>query len=335
MRGVGNVLTLGVVALVALAGCSPGADEPVEEARGAIQGGAPDVRDAAVVGVVIADAEGHPRRACTGTLIAPNLVLTAQHCVASTAKSVDCARSVFGAPALPELVRITTSPSMWDRGVTWMRVDAVVVPPGPSSVCGRDVALVVLQSPLSALVSPLAPRLDDGVREDEPYAAVGYGASDGDGGDSGLRRRRDRLRVLCVGDACDTRQVDDGEWRGDHGVCDGDSGGPALDGTGAVIGVTSRGPAGCERPIYGALAPHAGWLRAEARVAATMGGYGEPAWVSPPDAGDVHEAGADAHGSCCASPSPSRDAWWSALAVAGLAAGWRRRRSACFRRGWQ
>ncbi len=115
-------------------------------------------------------------------------------------------------------------------------------------------ALIVLAAPLDArLVAPIPPRLEASPRAEEDYSAVGYGATEGDGDDAGLRRRRDALRVLCVGGGCSSGQVDEAEWRGDHGVCNGDSGGPAIDRRGFVIGVTSRGPSGCEQPIYGGL----------------------------------------------------------------------------------
>ena len=69
------------------------------------------------------------------------------------------------------------------------------------------------------------------------------------------------------------------EWRGDHGVCNGDSGGPALDRQGFVIGVTSRGPAGCEAPIYGGLQGHAPWIRAVAQHAAQEASIAVPPWA--------------------------------------------------------
>ncbi len=72
------------------------------------------------------------------------------------------------------------------------------------------------------------------------------------------------------------------EWRGDHGICNGDSGGPAIDGDGFVIGVTSRGPMGCDNPIYGSLLGHADWIREAGHRAALDGAYAEPDWVRGP-----------------------------------------------------
>lgn len=311
----GKVLTLTVAAL-ALAGCSVEAADRVAEARGAIEGGSVDVRDHAVVGVVV-DVEGGPRRACTGSLIAPNLVLTAQHCVADTAARVDCARSIFAPPVSADRVRVTTGPALWARDASWQGSAAILVPPGSRSVCGHDVALIELSGPLD--VDPLPLRLDDEVRADEGYAAIGYGAADGDGEGGGVRRRRDQLRVVCVGEGCGTRQVDGGEWRGDHGICSGDSGGPALDAEGEVIGVTSRGPAGCERPIYGALAAHADWLRGEARAAVRRGGVASPMWVDHMTRGP-----AAASTGCASAGAPNGAAGWPFVLIALAAIGRRR-----------
>ncbi|APR84708.1 Trypsin-2 precursor [Minicystis rosea] len=327
----GNVRTLTICLTLALAGCAPDG-EPVAEATSEIEGGKLDFHDTGVVGVALVDAAGFPRRSCTGTLIAPNLVLTAQHCIANTTAFVDCAKSVFGPPVSVERIRITASPSMWSDDVEWAAAAQVITPPGPSRVCGRDVALVILDHPLEA--PPIDPRLDDGVLAEEAYAAIGYGRSSGERNDGGQRRRRDRLHVICVGEDCDSKQVADSEWRGDHGICNGDSGGPAIDATGAVIGVTSRGPAGCERPIYGGIAPHGDWLRDEARVAAQAGDYPEPTWIREPRRrarGDVYAAG----GACAATPGAAggADAWLVLPIVLGLAARARtRRRNTCFRR---
>jgi hypothetical protein len=330
---VGNDRTLVLTALLFAAGCGA-PPERTGEAVSGIQGGSLDARDTGVVGVALLGDNGDIRHTCSGTLIAPNLVLTAQHCVADTPHLVDCARSVFKPAAAADRVIVTTGSSMWASSAVWLTASDVITPPGGPRVCGHDVALVVLSSPIGAdLVSVLAPRLDVSPEQREEYAAIGYGATHGGGDDAGQRRRRDALHVVCVGSACGSTQVDEDEWRGDHGVCSGDSGGPAIDGDGLVIGVTSRAPTDGLSPVYGGLPAHAAWLRVEARRAAKTGAYDEPAWISSTPDDDPAaslDASLDAGAGACAtalpgSPRPGPTGPWLVLLVAVAAAAASRR----------
>ncbi len=325
--GVGNVRTLGAALLLLLAGCAV-PDERLGAAPSDIQGGSPDSRDDAVVGVALLDQGGFVRRTCSGTLVAPNLVLTAQHCVADTPPFVDCRTSSFGPVIDASLVRITTSPFMWASDADWLPVTEVHPPPGARAVCGQDVALIVLAAPVDPeRAAPMPPLLEASPARDEGYSAIGYGATEGGGDDAGLRRRRDALHVVCVGDACRSGQVAEPEWRGDHGVCNGDSGGPAVDRRGFVIGVTSRGPSGCEAPIYGGLLGHATWLRQIAKHAAHEASYEDPSWTVPVE--EVRDASFDAPSSpgCAAAggPAEGKGALFTALGLLGIVAALRRR----------
>jgi hypothetical protein len=310
-----------------LSGCAP-RDPPIGDSASAIQGGSVDPRDTSVVAVAMTDGNGYIVRTCSGTLVAPNLVLTAQHCVAEATPYVDCRTSVFGPSTDPQRLRVTFSASMWSRDADWLHVTEVVRPAG-NSVCGNDVALLMLATsvdPESAL--PIPPRLDELPAREEEYAAVGYGTTSGDSDDAGLRRRRNALRVVCVGDACSSRQVEAAEWRGDHGICNGDSGGPAIDEEGFVIGVTSRGPKGCDNPIYGGLSGHAGWMRDAAKRAALNGAYGNLDWAAEPGtraATQVSSSDATARGCGVDGQGGHEGAGWLIGVLTWLAS--RRRRS--------
>ncbi|WP_437764184.1 trypsin-like serine protease [Sorangium sp. So ce281] len=275
----------------ALAGCAGDADEAdlheedAAEAALEIKGGYPDAGDRAVAGLLITDRRGRVARTCSSTVIAPNLVLTAQHCIAEAPKLIACKTATFGEPVDASQVYATLGGALWAADTPWIGARALLSPPDGNAVCGRDVALVVLSSPLGGSeVTPLAPRLDRPPEESEVYSAVGFGDTEGRSRGGGVRRRRDGLHVECVGYGCGTQErVTGGEWRGENGICSGDSGGPALDVAGRIIGVTSRGPAGCADPIYGGLIAHRDWLVTEARRAADVGDYDPPWWATASD----------------------------------------------------
>ena len=334
-------LVLAGLALSLTVGCGaqpPAAEddaEPIGSRSEAIAGGYDAGGDAAVVGVAITDDAGYVTRTCTGTLLAPNLVLTAQHCVAQTADLVTCETSSFGAAVPADHVFATTHPSMWDEDAPWHEGAAIHVPPG-TGVCGRDVALVVLGEAIED-VPLLVPRLDGDAAPGETYSAVGYGNTAAGYQDGGQRRRRDGLTVVCIGAECDDDgHVDEREWRGDHGICNGDSGGPALDGSGRIAGVTSRGPEGCDLPIYGGLRPWTRWLGDTAAIAAAEGDYEAPEWVKSAQlAAPYDDSDSEALLDCAvAAPGAPAAGWAGVAAAAALAvAGVGRARRARTRRG--
>jgi hypothetical protein len=271
----------------------------------------------------MADESGHVFRTCSGTLIAPNLVLTAQHCVAETAQFVDCHTASFGPPLSAEHVRMTTAVSMWSDIAVWHAAESVHVPTGSPAVCGRDISLIVLREIVTEdEAEPMTPRLDRAVEQEEVYSAVGYGTSAEGSSDAGVRRRRDDLFVACVGPGCGSAEhVDGREWRGEQGICSGDSGGPALDPHGGLIGVTSRGPLGCDDPVYGGVTAWKSWIRSVAEDAARTGGYPKSWWVDSAAAGYPEgktSLSSDAWSSCSA--TPRRPAGGGAPAAPVLAA---------------
>jgi MYXO-CTERM domain-containing protein len=297
----------------AIAGCgntgARGSGEDLGVADEAIMGGVADAADHAVVDIVWMSASNTVE--CTGALVAPNMVLTAHHCVAPIQDApndvVDCTVASFAAPDVPADFFVSTRESPTTSPGDYHMVREVIVPEGSTSTtyCGLDQAILILAESLSAVeASPLVPRVDGQVLTKQSYTAVGFGATADDGTGAGTRRSLTGLAIDCVGSPCTTvagAQIDaTREWIGDHGTCLGDSGSPALDAEGRVVGVLSRGAAGCTSPIYGDVFAWGAWLRATAVHAAAVGGYAAPAWST---GAPTDPAYADPVGGACGDPA--------------------------------
>jgi MYXO-CTERM domain-containing protein len=271
------VLAVGMTAVGVDAWASPEPFSDLRTTSQAIAGGQTETMLTAVVGLSRGGFS-----ICSGSLIAPNLVLTAQHCVADTPQEYAiCGGSPFDNLADPRVLFVSTETNLFDAE-RYIIGEEVYVPPGGNDICGYDLALIILEEnipPDQALY--LVPRIDLQVLPGESYTAVGYGHT-GQGRGAGTRRSLDGLTVSCVGqqDCGWFSFVQDTEWEGSPGVCQGDSGGPALDEDGQVIGVVSRGPEGCGSTTYGSVYEWADWIRDIGERAAELGGYPAPAWVT-------------------------------------------------------
>lgn len=235
---------------------------------------------------------------CTVTLLAPNLVATARHCVAPTsADSVRCDQdpASFAAPYATDSLWVNRGRALRDSLVSYgllpatgggdelVAVEEVFVPE-TEDVCGGDLALLLLAEDLPEdEAEPIAPRLDDPVEQGESYTAIGFGATP-DPDLQGVRRSRSGLQVTCTPESCEgVAAVEETEFRGGDGVCFGDSGGPAIDTEGLVTGIASRS-VDCTGSVYSALARWRDFVRDVAEQAARAGDYPEPAWLveAPP-----------------------------------------------------
>lgn len=281
-------LALALSALVCfpLSGCVEESDTH-EIKRQEIMGGYEDVASTFAVGLYAA--QGYAGGICSGTLIAPNLVLTAQHCIAEvTSQYVICGETGFGEQIRPGNILVTADSRM--RYGDFFNVNSVHVPQGSNDMCGNDIALLVLSENIPDSVAvPIIPKIDILPREGEVYSAIGYG-HDGTGRRSGVRRRIDNRVVQCAGAQCPGyTSVQITEFLGSDGTCQGDSGGTALDEQGRVFGALSRGPSGCAGSVYSGVVEWADWIRDLGAQAAEYGGYTPHFWVTQ----GVSEAPAD------------------------------------------
>lgn len=258
--GRGPAWVAGALLAAANVGCAAEASDQTVETRittettdTRIFGGAKDDDSDAIPGVVaLRVGVGSTFELCSGALIAPNVVLTARHCVTKNAtSSVSCdenGRSANGRHVTDDEdpttigVYLGASPSFARPPVSTGR--AIVAPAGPY-LCDSDIALLVLDKPIPD-VAPIPVRIHSAARRGELIRSVGYGQND-KSSPIGTRFRRAGVAVLAQGKGVSASKTPLGahEFEVGQSICQGDSGGPAIsEETGAVIGVVSRG-GGC------------------------------------------------------------------------------------------
>ena len=237
----------GWIALVSALVCAC-SGEPVGDGAAAIYGGSVDQGgNDAVVAVKIGVTT--PFTLCSGSLVAPNLVLTAWHCVAQTVVSTISCDSSGQSTTGPQLgadvdvssigVYLGVRPNVYGAADA---VGAKIFHASGSVMCNDDVAFVALDRSLSP--APLALRLSPTARLGESLSVVGYGQNDGNYG-TAVRVVKNGLDVLGVGAGVSASKTSLGssEFELGESTCQGDSGGPALDASGAIVGVVTRGGA--------------------------------------------------------------------------------------------
>jgi len=204
---------------------------------------------------------------CTGTLVAPNVVLTAGHCIDPSVDKV-LLNSTDSAGQGGEEIAVTQSIAYPNWETTY------------------DVGILLLATP-----STVPPRIiargcaiDQFYSSGAPVQIVGYGATDVQGEQYGTKLLQGTTTIVdadCKDASCNAGVSPGGELiAGGNGVdsCFGDSGGPVyLTTAGAdyLIGVTSRGLNSSATPcggggIYTRADAVAGWIEQTADVTLAM-----------------------------------------------------------------
>ena len=295
----------GLCALLAtFSGCGQATpDELVANAREGIAFGQPSGAEDDAVVVVWGNA-GSVIRRCTGSLIAPNVVLTARHCVAylqedtfSCTPNGDLTPGSLGGTegavlaASAITVRVRTNVNGPADAIA-----AQIFAAQATSICRNDIAVVVLDRGLTGLpIAPLRPFSGD--QPGDVVRLVGYGFDEKGG--YGKRLSRAGLVISMVGtssfrpngDAVPARTF---VTEGPAG-CEGDSGGPAFSDLHEVLGVFSSYVGTCTdaatRNFYSEVGPFYDELLKPAFAAAKA----QPLILDTGAAGAPNDADASTH----------------------------------------
>ena len=191
---------------------------------------------------------------CSGTLVAPNLVLTAAHCFDPA--PTQPVQVFFGDDLLTSEIVVAED---WARHPDYCR-------PSDCDEDLHDFAWIRLPTPVS--VEPILPitdraEFDEHLQVGSPITLVGFGRDEQ--GMAGIKRE---VEVSLRWFSNSGREFSAGGDGKDS--CSGDSGGPALvqldSGQWRLAGVTSRGGACGEGGTYGVVFPELCWLRDSAGV---------------------------------------------------------------------
>ncbi len=256
-RSISTLAPLAMFAALATA-CGSNGQQALGQTGEPIINGQPSTSDQDyAVGIAILDSSGQLMAACSGSLVAENLVLTARHCVSqivNESAGVACtqqgtaigAGGAVGADYKPTQLAIMMGATIqFSNGYTpkFAAKGQQIFHTAVNNLCDNDIALILLDQKIAgAKLAKL--RLSSPPVQGELITAIGWGVANNTTSQMPERRYRADIPVVKVGPASLGAYGGMGpnEFEIGEGICSGDSGGPAVaQSTGAVIGVVSRG----------------------------------------------------------------------------------------------
>jgi V8-like Glu-specific endopeptidase len=269
--------------------------DPVDTNEAIVHGAADGTHHPAVMALVIDDPAGV--ELCTGALVAPDVVLTARHCVSRLrSEAVSCPATGPQVTGNRDPKTIAVVASNVVSGAKAAAYGAEIVTPKGDALCDADIALLRLDRKIDG-VEPLSFDRDDvgGTLTGKTVTSVGYGLTKNDGGKPGVRRFRSHVAI-----ESDTHT----EFVVGESTCSGDSGGPAIDeADGTILGVVSRGGADCT-----GASTHNVYTRIDAflpLIRSVVGSSGGSGPTSPPasDLGAPCKTGTTCSAGVCVEPA--------------------------------
>jgi Trypsin len=252
---------------------------------------------------------------CSGVLVAPNVLATARHCVASweeqpfgcdlQGQTIGSGGTFLGDEFDPANIKIYVGNEqhLLVGGVPDATGVEVFHDGGPN-LCSHDVAFVLLDKAIDDV--PLLPlRIGDQPVVDENISVVAWG--DVDGSDVEYEIKRTYVSGIAIDEVgaleADPTLEGDGlpprAFATGPALCQGDSGGPAIADTGAVVGIAANfaGPTGFNTPDPCSLATTRSIFMQltafEEPLREALAAAGQPLWLEGHAAPGSLEAGDD------------------------------------------